>query len=642
MRILVHRIVVLLGIMLMLAGCGTSPRPSPRGEGEACRTLVFVDSLMWQQPDSAFALLQTFAATPEADSLDEFEGHYFQLLLSELLYKNDYQQTNRKDLLRAVAYFDSLTLGLNNNRHPRIPHRGLDPRSPNRNDELVFLTARTHYINGVGYYERDSVMEACAAYLKTLEIMEGNFEEKDLRGHKAQFMTYTFNRLGDLFSEQLMMEPSIECYDNALVFCKIKPTSPQGIANILSRIGLQYDKLGDKEKMRYYYERALKEMPAVENSNYRDLKAIVALCDYQLGSGIEKPMKTLMEVLDRAEDDGELMSRYLTIGDIYYEEGLYDSALHYLKPIFEKQKNVALKVHVAGILHDIYSDQGDSLNADKYAHYIVSQKKSEGENMVLVSKLEGLFQTYSINKQKERAEKERLTVLKKAVGVIIPIAALVLLFTLSMARLKGKKRLRRQQTEADRAMEEKERLHRQELKQRQADAEQRLDEVRMHYRNNLEELRMGLQSRDNQIDTLKAAMNQRQSNPKSQYEAFLNEPVCRKIIDTVSDTKLTTRSRYGDHGKLCMDEAMGVELGEAVSRHFPNFKPGLLARMPKMSTKELQMCYLNLLHLEDIKIAFLQQCHNSTVFRRKDKLQKAIGVDGDLSDFLFKLANGLD
>ena len=108
MRVFGHRIVALLGMMLMVLGCQTPP--GPLLEGEACRTLESIDSLMWQQPDSAFALLQTFAASPTADSLGEFDIHYFQLLVSELLYKNDCQQTNRKDLLRAVGvYFVTIT-----------------------------------------------------------------------------------------------------------------------------------------------------------------------------------------------------------------------------------------------------------------------------------------------------------------------------------------------------------------------------------------------------------------------------------------------------------------------------------------------------------------------------------------------------
>ena len=163
--------------------------------------LQAIDSLMWRQPDSAFAQLRQFVASPQADSLDEFNVHYCQLLISELLYKNYCGQTNREDLLRAVAYFDSLTIALNDNSQPRNRHYGLDPQSPDLNDNLAFLDARAHYINGAGYYENDSIVQACAEYLKTLEVMEGHFEERELVGKKAQFMALTSTRLTELFSD---------------------------------------------------------------------------------------------------------------------------------------------------------------------------------------------------------------------------------------------------------------------------------------------------------------------------------------------------------------------------------------------------------------------------------------------------------
>ncbi len=90
---------------------------------------------MWRQPDSALACLIPYFDTccrdvacnvyPEnhnGNSEDvaryvstnvAFNRHYAHLLLSELLYKNDYAQTNRPALLQAVRYFDSLTFTLN-------------------------------------------------------------------------------------------------------------------------------------------------------------------------------------------------------------------------------------------------------------------------------------------------------------------------------------------------------------------------------------------------------------------------------------------------------------------------------------------------------------------------------------------------
>ena len=139
---------------------------------------------MQSRPDSALTLL--------LDSI--MNDPYYQLLLSEALYKNDYQQANRTELLATMAYFDSLS--------------GRDGvHSVSTND--AFLAARCHYMNGVGYYETDSVVPACAEYLKALEIMENHFKEKDFVGHKAKFMALTHTHLCGLFSDLYLHEQAI-------------------------------------------------------------------------------------------------------------------------------------------------------------------------------------------------------------------------------------------------------------------------------------------------------------------------------------------------------------------------------------------------------------------------------------------------
>ena len=190
--------------------------------------LASIDSLMGWQPDSALAVMMEFTATPEADSLDVFNSHYCQLLISELLYKNDCEQTNRTELLRAAEYFDSIAF--------------------TQSETPVFLSARAHYMKGVGYYERDSVMEACREYLQALEIMEGRFEEKELVEKKARFMALTFNRLLELFSDQYMPEPAISCARQALGFFRVAPLYAHTIPNTLYWIGLQYVVMGKTDR----------------------------------------------------------------------------------------------------------------------------------------------------------------------------------------------------------------------------------------------------------------------------------------------------------------------------------------------------------------------------------------------------------
>ena len=113
---------------------------------------------MWKKPDSALTVMLKFAASPEADSLAEFDGHYCQMLISELLYKNYYEQSNREELLKAVDYFDSIVAvdGY------KTDSRRDAPRASAKNvQNAVFLDARAHYINGVGFYEQ---ADACATF----------------------------------------------------------------------------------------------------------------------------------------------------------------------------------------------------------------------------------------------------------------------------------------------------------------------------------------------------------------------------------------------------------------------------------------------------------------------------------------------
>ena len=258
-------IVVLLSLMVVGCARTVDDRVEEVVATPSLLELSAIDSMMWRQADSALAVMMEFAASPEADSLDVFEGHYCQVLIAELLFKNDYGQSNREEVLKAVAYFDSLNFTLNDIPTSKSLIAGADPLSPTRNDNIVFLSARAHYMNGVGYYEHDSIVAACGEYLKALEIMETHFPGIETRhgtslqpNHLPRFMALTYGRLGDLFSGQFMQEPAIVCYKNSLVFSKIEPTSANGIANLMSHLGNQYSILQQMDSAGYYFNEAFK------------------------------------------------------------------------------------------------------------------------------------------------------------------------------------------------------------------------------------------------------------------------------------------------------------------------------------------------------------------------------------------------
>ena len=677
-------------VLLAMAACArpdTDPVETRRATSLPPTTvspeLSAIDSLMWHKPDSALARLIPYFDTcrdvacnvyPEnhnGNSEDvaryvstnvAFNRHYANLLLSELLYKNDYAQTNRPALRQAVHYFDSLTFTLNDTPAPKRLIAGTDPLSLTRNDNIVFLDARAHYINGVGYYERDSIVPACAEYLKALELMESRFDEKDLVGKKAKFMSYTNNHLGSLFSSQFMMESSIMCYKEALAFCLIAPSSAFGISNNCCRIGNQYDIIGEKDSALYYYDKALDNLPDINNLIYRDIISSKALLNYQINKTAGTSIEELKRMVGQASDDNEKYTRFLTIGDIYYEEELYDSARCYLEIVFEKNEDMASKIQTAEFLRAIYDTSGDKEKSNFYVLFLANHKKLEAENKVFVSKLNELFQNYLDKKKEKQISEERKLAVRKVLEIVVPLSMVIVLAIIVMAKLRGRKLLIKQQSEADRLLEEKERQYEKELRQKQEDVKKTLEDKEKRHQRELEErdkqlletieverqthrmeqtaISGRLKRKNEEVRELRDQIKRQEeleATPK-QAELFIDEPVCQLILGRVKEGKFKSKVDYLDYKDSALSKQQLFELRVAADQHFDLFTIRLKNSYPQLTNGDLDYCCLYLLGLTNADLAALMQRAYNTVVERDGKLKKVFGNDNPLPVTLMGIA----
>ena len=654
-------VIGIMFVLLLLPYCGR--RDAQRNEGQGSGThaaLAEIDSLMWRQADSAFVLLQEFVVGPEAKELDTFDGHYCQLLISELLYKNDCKQTNRGDLLLAVNYFDSL----------RADAHGVSLQERN-----VFLDARAHYIYGVGYYERGDVVQACAEYSKALRVMEEQFEDKELVGKKAQFMAYICSRLGEMFSDQLLAEPAITCYKQALFYCRREPTSIYGIPVLLYNLGIQYDIANQKDSAAFYYDEALANMPDFDNLHYRDLmanKAIFAF--YNLDYSSDSIIKSLKHLVALSADEEEKTTRLLTLGNILFDDKQYDSSRVYLETVYEQQEDLESKMIAAENLRDIYQIKGDSIKAQKYASFLAGFTMSEIEKKKDVSKINEMFKNYLTQKQEKHAEEEREKAIKRVINIIIPIAVVVALVIFIVLKHRSKKLLKEQQEKAGRMLGETERQHKDELRRRQVEAEKQLEDKEKHYQSELEtkeaEARKELEEKDKQhAEVLEAERqthrmeqaaiagrlkrrNQELRELKDQIKqmddwaaktevaaSFDEEPICRLIMDRVNEGQFKSKIDYIIYKDSALDKQQLLDLRLAVDRHFGQFTARLKKAYPELTNSDLDYCCLYLLGLTDADIAALMQRTYNTVFERNGKMRKIFGSETPLPITLMGMAN---
>lgn len=539
--------------------------------------LLQIDSMMQHDADSALQMLLSFRA--ERGISYEFNDNYHSLLLSEAFYKTYNPQLNRyccetchgASLQDAMRYFDSLAF-----RYPD-------------NDDITMLSARSHYMNGVGFYENDSIVEACKEYLHTLEIMEEHFDEKDLVGYKAKFMALTYNRLVDLFSNQFMMEPAIYCGKKAMFFCTIETTSKYGLANIIYHIGKNYDILGQIDSAYYYYHKAIEQLPDSNNYIYRDIASNMAVLSYDADRNAEQSIDDFKIALARTDNEKEKLSRYIGIGYIYYNESNYDSAFLYLKYVFDHTSDKVLKLSTAGYLQNIYRSINDYDEADKYSKLIAQNALSKYDNMMEVSILNKLFDSYL----EQLKYKQQYHNKKKTIYFIVAISVIITFIIILLIHLKNKK-----------------------IK----------DTNRKYNKEKTKAIK------------LEKEIVRKRSTTELRIESFLNEPVCRKLNDTICDIPASARSNYSNYTYLKLDEATIIELGEAVTKHFPNLKTRLISNDIKLKKDDLLLCYLYLLGLNNSQIALLRQCNFATVCRQANRLKKSFTGCKDLPSFIKKIA----
>ena len=571
-----------IGTMLMiavLAACNPSVvEPIER----PCRELAAIDSLLWTQPDSALTRLFLCYDTVS-------DRHYANLLLSELLYKNDYEQTNRSELLEAVAYYDSV----------------FDP----------FLAARAHYINGVGYYERDSVVLACKEYLKAAETMEEHFTEKELVGKKAKFMALSLTRLYSLYSNQYLHEQALFFGKASLVFYQKYNASPRHLALMLDEIGSHYDMMNNCDSAAYYYEKSMSVLPDTNSLTYRDVATRQAFLVYKKEKDPGRSLDQLQKLLGQAESPEERLSRYSIIGAIFYHEKLYDSALVYLNMVFQESQRIDAKKQAAEWLVEIYKHQGES--PELFAEFLVPFANKEENKSAVKSQLSELYNNHKQRMTGYQHQHKLIRQARKTLMVII-VLFLVLLCFFVLYRTNKKKKLR-----LEAQIQEEQYAH--EIKQKA---------LSRRLKRSNEALQI---HKKRASDLAKEAEHKRKQAVWSSLDDFIKEDICQIILALLANKIIKREAKRGDYPELQLNDTQLQALSLAAEKHFSGFEKTLTDLYPKISRNGINQCLLYLLNLEDVQIAALLSCDYTTIKRRSLKMKEAFNTEKGPRQFVREL-----
>ena len=608
--------------MLVLSACTSTKIPEPAEEPSL--ELCAIDSLMWRHPDSALKRLLPWFDTCCRDAAchvstaTEYNRHYANLLLSELLYKNDYAQTNRTELQQAVSYFDSLVVNGADTRGVSLQTR---PRRDARRasaQNIAFLDARAHYINGVGYYERDSLVPACAEYLKALEIMESHFEERELVGKKAKFVALTYTHLTLLLSDQYLHEQAIYFGHNALKYYDKFDAQPWHIAWILDEIGSQYDMMNQLDSADYYYSYSIGVLLDTNSLMYRDIASHSAYLKYEMGDKYNSILE-LRCLLSMSENEREFLARSLSIGELFYHEKQFDSARVYLDAVFHGSTLIDSKKQAAEWLVEICKERGVEDGIIDYAEFLVPYSNINENRGLQKSQIVTLCQDYQQNRLENLHRKEtrrNQVTAKGTIGLLLCVVTIVCVFY--FVSRKRQVRLRLQKETAERQLDSERHTH----KMKQAALAGRLkrsNETLRQTEQQLEEVRFSIN------------MATDGKNPNANMEAFKSSPICQYIIEVVENRNFKPKVNHYIYKDYALDRSQLKALVEAADQHLDNFTFRIRKKYPSLTDDDMKYCCLYLLGLNEADISALMQRAYSTVCDRNRKIKNIIGTKGELA-----------
>lgn len=587
----------LIASLVLLCCCGRVKTVSPvLNETPHRAALDAVDTLLQQQPDSALTALLAFNDAICDSVLNPWERSRFHLMLAELLYKNDYTQNNRAELLAATAYYDSLS-----GRHPF-------------DAPLAYLQARAHYMDGVGWYEQDSIVPACQAYLKALQVMESHFEDNEMDRNMIRFMGLINSRLSELFFFNEGYAAAIET-SKRMLYYYLRIGENKRIVNAYKRIGHSYSAIEQNDTAFFYMNmaRRLSEKEHLNSYQYILRESASLYYDIEMTDSAFKMARQAMN-LSVSRDDS-LTSCYV-LGQLFFREQQYDSAIFYLKQSINRNQ-FSTQLSSAQLLKEAYEALGDMEQAAIYA-----QPYNEGLEKYLdkasdKTEIVNLYNACRLQQQDSRHSAWR----RKSIGrVMLGIGVLLVLLAIYFVR-RGRRHAEKMQQENDTLREEKQKV----------EWEQSKMSGRMRRANEM------LKEKDDIIDEKNrenSLLKMRLEQQSADMPSFAEEPVCRQILDAVASENIKSTVDMKIYSAIALTRQQQEQLRMAVERHYGTFAESLKKAYPKLTNDDLNYCRLYLLGLNEVQIAALMQKSYPSVWERADKLKRIFGTDEKIAVFL--------
>ena len=633
-------------------------------------------------------------------SVDYYES---QIRKADSLYKNYLPQYNFDEVKAAMEFFDSLQLSKTTDNRPRTTdfvHR-IFPNKRQRTICTVlepvegtiscastssatsfsqtvdccplsvdFNCAKAHYYHAVGLTEKDDIVGACEHYLTALEIMEEDDlikrhkdaktqrrkvlkkqrnDEKTLCDsvtlrlcdsnkedyEKIRFVALICNRLGRLFYNENYCDLAIIKYRKAIDYVNlIKDFSFEAI--LLKELANSYQLSDNADSAMVYYNKSLET-----NSNLTNKLDVVKCIAQILFDKGEKDSAYILikNNIDKIVNYGPKESYYAVLGEMYYEDNIYDSAIYYLEKSFTSE-NISVKISSAINLSAIYDSIMDYDKKVYYDNFISKHTIKDVNKSVERSKCQYVYNNYKERKQ----ERDRMKNLKKTYFIILLLLSLFVLTFIVAMFIKRKYKIKHIELSSSLNNKEAEiNIKNEIINQIRGEIEvkeKQLQELKFkqsQIEGKIKNRNAELQKKDDiikkceiEISELKSKLERGQTGIKN-IEKYLSSEICLKILKEIkelSDKNIDTSELSS------LEQGDFVLLLNSANQNFNNLINNIASTHTKLKKEDLYYLCLTIIGLNDKQISSLFGVTYTAINKRRNKISNILGVD--IKEYMYK------
>ena len=577
-----------VALIYLLAGCMylfscTSGKNYPIAMKQAM-------SCMDARPDSALALLETLADSI-TDAPQETQMYYRLLTIKA------------KDKLYMPHTTDSVILSI------------VDYYQEKGDKERLF---ESYYYLGGTYRDMNDIPRALKAYHQGIEVGEDT-EQTLLQG-------MTYGQMGILLAYQELYDESRSMMRKAMR-CYGELRDSVRYANTLATLARTYDGKNENDSALYYYKEAYRMARKLRKDKLADGIAGEMGCFYYDEGQTEVAKKILLEVLLAETKSSNVL---LCLGSIYKDEGQVDSARYYWGEVL-KYGNLHKQCYANYYLTELEKAQeNEELSLAYDNQYRLLQDSINA--ITRTDAIERLHLLYSFQHEEQRSYQLNLrneNNLKKIYLLLFALLSSIALGTIACLLIRNKKQRFIEQEKHLRLLQEE---------------QYKLSLAYIHENEQkLQDVERQLKEAEKRSDTLRQELllSQKKVLESSNLQSAALHSNRELLENTFRQSDVYAFFHRAEQEELKVQEADWDALRIAINIAYPQFTERLYTLCPKLSQRELHICYLIKLSLNCMSMTRILICTPSAITQTRKRLYKKIsgkeGVGEDLDKLIADL-----